>query len=250
MPQGGAPRALMAVHTMHPKYKKKIKVQLNQRIMQPENISHTIESLLKNLQAPTPSDKLAGRLTGISSGEVSEILTSVYSRLVENRGKILEKEKETSDKIHKVSNWLTSSSKPGLLLYGNTGTGKTIMMESLKEVLKVARTYDAVRFVTAQGLFYKFCEDSDHYSYQKIKSSPVALVDDLGCEPPRCLIYGVEHTPIRDFFYDRYNRQLITIVSTNLDDKQLSEIYGERVWDRMLETFDRITFQGKSFRNK
>lgn len=218
--------------------------------MEPEIFNQVKESLLKNLQAPILSDKLTGKLSGINTDEISEILTSVYSRLVENRGRILEREKESSDKIHKAANWLTTSSKPGLLLYGNTGTGKTVLMESLKEVLKAGRSYDAVRFLTARDLFYKFTAETDHYSYCQTKSSPVAFIDDLGCEPPRCLIYGIEHTPIRDFFYDRYNKRLITIVSTNLDDKQLLENYGERVWDRMLETFDRIFFHGKSFRSK
>lgn len=208
------------------------------------------ESLLKNLQAPILSDKLRGWLSDANTDEISEILASVYSQLVKNRGRILEREKENSDKIHKVSNWLTISTKPGLLLYGNTGTGKTVLMESLKEILKTGRSYDAVKFLTARDLFYKFTAETDHYSYCQIKSSPVAFIDDLGCEPPRCLIYGIEHTPIRDFFYGRYNKRLITIVSTNLDDKQLLENYGERVWDRMQETFDRITFQGKSFRSK
>lgn len=249
MPQSGAYDALMAVHIVHANYYKKTK-RLRQRIMQPEILGKTIESLLKNLKAPTPSDKLTGKLTDTKPDEVTELLTSVYSQLVANRGRTLEREEETSEKIRKVSNWLTVSPKPGLLLYGNTGTGKTILMESLKEVLKFGRPYDAIRFITARDLFYKFTIEPDHFTYGQTKSSPVAFIDDLGCEPPRCLIYGVEHTPIRDFFYDRYKRQLITIVSTNLDDKQLLEIYGERVWDRMQETFDRITFQGKSFRTK
>ena len=218
--------------------------------MQPEIIDKTIESLLKNLKAPIPSSKLAGALTGLSSDEASKILTSIYARKVMNRGRVVEREDETSEKIRKVSNWLTSSPKRGLLLYGRTGTGKTILMESLKEVLRVGRTYDDLYYATAKDLFYHFTEEPEHYAYNKAKRASVGLIDDLGCEPPRCLIYGVEHNPIRDFFYERYNRQLITVVSTNLDDKQLAEIYGERVWDRMQETFDRITFQGKSFRTK
>lgn len=175
---------------------------------------------------------------------------SVYARKVADRGRELEEENETADKIRKVAKWLTSSTKPGLLLYGRTGTGKTTVMDSLKEVLMLGRKSETVNMVTAKNLFDFFCEDPDRYRYERLRSAPIDLIDDLGCEPSRCLIYGVDYEPIRDFFYKRYDRQLITVVSTNLGDKQLMDTYGERIWDRISETFDRITFQGDSFRSR
>lgn len=243
----GARGARTAVNTVHHRLIKRI---IQKETMQPESLNQTIENLLRNLKAPTHYSKLSDRLKNISSDEIAKILTSVYVRKIADRGRILEEENETADKIRKVAKWLTSSTKPGLLLYGKTGTGKTVLMDSLKEVLMLGRQSGTVHFVTAKNMFDFYCEDSGRYRYERLRSAPIDLIDDLGCEPSRCIIFGVDYEPIRDFFYKRYDQQLITVVSTNLGDKQLADTYGERVWDRISETFDRITFQGDSFRVK
>ena len=58
----------------------------------------------------------------------------------------------------------------------------------------------------------------------------------------------MERTPILDVLYHRYNLQLITVVTTNLEDRDLAERYGTRMLDRMNETFDRLYYAGNSYR--
>lgn len=71
-------------------------------------------------------------------------------------------------------------------------------------------------------------------------------------EPPEVLVYGRVLTPVRDLLEERYRRQDLTIVATNLvntpDNPQLSKHYGERVVDRFREMMEIIPFRNPSYR--
>ncbi len=213
-------------------------------------IGKIIGSLLNASADQTPCSKLQGRLSSLTEEEIETILTALYQQYVEDRGMRLERDDDTLEKLHKVTKWLTVSKRPGLLLYGNCGRGKTAMLHALNRMLREGRPLSSVNLFTAQDLFDSFKDENRRMAYDDARKSMATLMDDLGCEPSRCVIYGTDYNPIRNFFYSRYDRQLITIVSTNLDDIQIPDIYGERVWDRMKEMFDRISYSGESYRNK
>ena len=88
--------------------------------------------------------------------------------------------------------------------------------------------------------------------YQRLKSAPLMIIDELGEEPPEVLVYGRVLTPVRDLLEERYRRQDLTIVATNLvntpDNPQLSKHYGERVVDRFREMMEIIPFRNPSYR--
>ena len=55
-------------------------------------------------------------------------------------------------------------------------------------------------------------------------------------------------TPVQDIIVYRYDRRLITVLSSNLDDDGLLAKYGSRVLDRLGESYTRIAYTQSSYR--
>ena len=69
--------------------------------------------------------------------DVYEMLKIAYSANVARCGYIFSEDAETQKKIHGMAGWLTSSkAKPGMLLCGTCGNGKTTLAECLLYVTK------------------------------------------------------------------------------------------------------------------
>ncbi|MGM9737177.1 MAG: AAA family ATPase [Candidatus Cryptobacteroides sp.] len=149
-----------------------------------------------------------------------------------------------------MSKWLIKSSCPGLVIYGPCGTGKTTMVKALQQILEVGRKFDNVCYLNACQIVDYFRNEDTRDKYDKAKSVEVLLIDDLGCEPEHLMLFGTLYEPIKDILYKRYDRMLITVLTTNLGDEELYKRYGERIADRLKETFDTIVFNGVSYRGR
>lgn len=68
-----------------------------------------------------------------------------------------------------------------------------------------------------------------------------------GCEPA-CKIFGIDYEPMCEILCRRYECRKITVITTNYGDQQLRRIYGQRVWERLNESYCMITFEGINFR--
>ena len=78
---------------------------------------------------------------------------------------------------------------------------------------------------------------------------PYLSIDDMGCEPERCCIYGVDYTPIQQILYNRYDRRLPTMITTNLNLELIKDRYGERLLDRFAESYRRVCLDYPSYRS-
>lgn len=174
----------------------------------------------------------------------------------------------TAKLIEQVSEWLSrDSQKPSLLLFGGVGNGKTTMAMAIYRVLSallktakdnvepqsnVARvgpfaSIPAPFFVTASQIV-SACSN-DNALGDALAGKGLLIIDDLGCEPVVAKTFGTEMTPIIDIITKRYAAMKPTIITTNLDPNGIIERYGIRVYDRILETFESIAFESKSYRN-
>ena len=109
-----------------------------------------------------------------------------------------------------------------------------------------------MRLITAKNIC-RLCAASEKFKeqyddYNSLFNEPMMIIDDLGEEPREVMVYGMIHTPIIDIISERYAKQCMTIVTTNLETDDLKEKYGPRIYDRFQEMLTPIVFENESYR--
>ena len=200
--------------------------------------------------------KLPDRVSSLSESEIKEVLKEAYKNEVTRRGVRYSdiSDTEIEEKIEKVSHWLyTEDPIRGLFLYGTVGSGKTTLMKAVCSLIRASGSGpDLAVLTTATALFDEYCQYQNDRAnhYEEMRRARYLFLDDLGIEPSRCLIYGVERYPIQDIIYARYDRQLVTVITSNLDRSGLRDRYGERMYDRMAEMMLPLCFMATSYRRQ
>ncbi len=146
---------------------------------------------------------------------------------------------------------------PGnLLIYGNTGVGKTFLTNCIaRELIFTGHT---VIYLTAFELFdilerRKFAraqtEQEEEYSeaanqFAHIHDCDLLIIDDLGTE--------LNNTFISSQLYQCINERLLgrnaTIISTNLSFEQLKNNYSERIFSRITGNYTFLKIIGEDIR--
>jgi DNA replication protein DnaC len=181
-----------------------------------------------------------------------QILTTYYEVEVEYRRKQVMWDEDIKSYINLASKWLTGEEdKTGMLLCGNCGNGKTTMMHAIRNLINNLQARDQwnekiyVRPIEAVDMVKII---KNERSWEDLKQVPVLAIDDLGLEPAEIMNYGNVITPAVELLSHRYNEQLMTIVTTNLDPSQIKQKYGVRIADRFREMFLKIVFKNGSYR--
>lgn len=166
-------------------------------------------------------------------------------------------DEETKAHIGQVARWLIDSGgKSGLMMMGLCGNGKTTMMRSLSRLIEyvteatVGYSKRTVVPIYPAKEIARMCAaaDKERKDFKELSSAEILGIDDLGEEPKEVMSYGMIYTPLIDLICERYDRQLPTIITTNLTKEQLSDKYGIRVYDRFKEMLTIITFTNPSYR--
>lgn len=161
---------------------------------------------------------------------------------------------ELEAQVRCLSAFLTQeNSKFGILLAGGCGNGKTTIIKALQNLinaLRIPTPYNdkeyAMRIIDAKSLVAT-CK-SNYEDWKRLIYQDLLAIDDLGTEPREVMDYGNIITPTVDILTRRYENQLFTIISTNLTPPQISQVYGERIADRMREMMEIIPFTNTSYR--
>ncbi len=188
------------------------------------------------------------------------MLTAAYRCEVEWRRQTFRMTPALGAHIREVAAWLTGNSPTfGLFLCGHMGNGKSTMLRALgtlskwllgrQDNFRLVNARDVVRFARA----FADTNDSnwrDAESYRNIRDGGVVAIDDVGTESRESMVYGSVVSPVIDLVYDRYDAQLPTLVSTNLDTSDIADRYDARVYDRFREMMTVINFGDEpSFRS-
>ena len=203
--------------------------------------------------------------------EVEALLAAAYRAEVTARGGKTQDWQTLNRRVQQMAKWLTASPKPGLLLYGGIGNGKTTLARAVCRTISEVLT--SASDLLANEVWNSTAEELRHAeqlrrslrepvlvsafdivgtigtdSFYKVKLTPFLILDDMGCEAATAKNYGTEVTPVAEIICERYDRMLPTIITSNLDDDGILRRYGSRVADRMGELFDRIAFDNASYR--
>lgn len=140
-----------------------------------------------------------------------------------------------------------------LLLYGNTGVGKTFIANCIaKELLDRSHT---VIYLTAFQFFdilekNKFSKGEESFESQNqfdyILDCDLLIVDDLGTELNNTFVTAQLYLCINE----RYLRRKSTIISTNLSLDNINTSYSERVFSRIASNYILLKIIGEDIRLK
>jgi DNA replication protein DnaC len=132
-----------------------------------------------------------------------------------------------------------------LLLTGGTGLGKTHLSSAIAQ--KVIDKGYTVVYESAQTVFdsyesVRFGRGNDNTD--KYITCDLLIIDDLGTE------FSTQYTAA--VLYQLVNQRLVNgkslILSTNLGGKELLKRYGDRIYSRLLGSFDTCVFSGNDVR--
>lgn len=137
-----------------------------------------------------------------------------------------------------------------LLFYGTTGLGKTFLSSCIaKELIDkgnvvIYQTAFTILDIIEKYRFQRGDKKLNEYQYNLLLNADLLIIDDLGTEVSNAFtnaeIFNIVNARIIS------NRK--TIISTNLTPKEISEIYTDRVFSRVLDKFRTIKFYGNDLR--
>jgi len=137
-----------------------------------------------------------------------------------------------------------------LLIYGNTGVGKTFLTNCIAKAL--LDTAHHVVYMTSHALFEAFeahrfdhtDRPEDNSLYQYIFRCDLLIIDDLGTELSNTFTNSMLYTCINE----RLLHRKATIISTNLSLEQLHDRYSERIFSRITGNYTLWKLIGKDIR--
>ena len=137
-----------------------------------------------------------------------------------------------------MSDWLNDNQGRGLFLYGNCGRGKTVLARYvipailLKYDRKVVNCFDAQEMNT---------------NLDEVLKKKIVCIDDIGTEEVS-VSYGNKRLAFLEVVDAAEKHGKLLIITSNLNQEQLVQKYGDRTMDRIISTTKRVLFKGKSLR--
>lgn len=142
------------------------------------------------------------------------------------------------------------SNDMNLLFYGATGLGKTFLSHAVaaeimaKGVSVVYETAFGMIRICEDKVFNKSGEREAEMAYDSLFKSDLLIIDDLGTEMANAFTIAQ--------FFNILNTRLIegkkTIISTNLSPREISAVYGDRIFSRIFDKFVPMEFIGEDLR--
>jgi len=137
----------------------------------------------------------------------------------------------------------------GMIILGNTGTGKTYAFYAIAKVLSTQGWAGGVSNIENWVEFLFELKDRGNKSVKGLMddflSNKYIFIDDLGAEQDKDWGKEMLYLVINKCY--KFNK--ILFINTNLDNKQLIERYGERILDRVSDMVEVVEMPNKNYRD-
>lgn len=151
--------------------------------------------------------------------------------------------------VAKTANDADTAFTKGIAIVGSYGVGKSTLLKCIKQMPKGCGLYlhngythylDASQFATDY-------QESGIEVFDRWKNKEVLFIDDVG-EEPQVKYYGNGYPIVAQLLKYRYEKRLITHITSNKSPAELGAMYGEGVKDRLKEMFNFFWWGGASKR--
>lgn len=135
-----------------------------------------------------------------------------------------------------------------LLFCGSTGTGKTFMANCIGREI-ISRGYTVFR-QSAPRMFELINRSrfEGGSAYEDVLKSDLLILDDLGVETQSASKFSTLYDILETRHSQAGRKPLKTIISTNLNMKDLFNFYDERIVSRLMYWYDALRFAGDDIR--
>lgn len=149
-------------------------------------------------------------------------------------------------------NNFNNAEEKNLLFTGNTGLGKTFLSDCIaNELLNLGKTvlYQTSPVMLDSIIDYRFNKNNVNI-YDNILDVDLLIIDDLGTECMNSMKFSELFNVINTRLLNQNNHITKTIISTNLNLKELREKYDERIFSRFVGYYNICRFFGDDIRFK
>lgn len=184
--------------------------------------------------------------------QTEDTLLAAYQAEVEFRHMEFRTNDSLGKYIGQIARYFTTDGRKfGLMFCGVCGNGKTTMLYALQNLLNYLHAHeivdsdDVISIVDAKEVV-QYARDAKRF--KELKSRRMLAIEDVGREPTEVIDFGNVLNPVIDLLEYRYNNQLFTLITTNLEARQISQKYGKRIADRFNEMLEVVVFSNESYR--
>ena len=200
----------------------------------------------------------------MSEEQAYEYLLAAYIMEVQLRYRRFIYNGFVEDQVRQMTKCLTANTaKFGIVLCGGCGNGKTTMLKALQNLV---RRLDILKpnlppnagyssdnyyvFSIVNAMHIAQLRRTDYTGFCKLAQTDILGIDDIGIEPAEAQDYGNFMYPIKELLAMRYDAQLFTVFTTNLEPKDIRQRYGDRIADRLNEMMTKVVYRNLTYRTE